>query len=401
MGYKQLILSTLRGEPSDTIPFVPRLDIWYNANSKNGTLPDKYRKAALTEITDDLGVGYHAIIPQFRDFEDENGDIDIGLGIYRFKNMLYTVDFHGIERKITRKQDGINTVEYITPRGIITTCFRYDEDMRRNGLTLAVILEHAAKGIQDFEALAYIFENAEVKPRYSYYEEFKESVVGDRGAAVGFCSGYAGPMHYLLKELMAVDDFFYTLYDYPEEMEWIAGKLSGFCGKIFSIAAESPAELIMSGSNYDSSITTPSVFARFIAPELKRQADILHGKGKFLVTHTDGENIGLLDYYLQSGIDVADSICPQPMTKLSLKEIKDKFGSGITIWGGIPSVSVLEDSMSDYEFDRYMDMLMESIGNGDHMIFSIADTTPPGAKFERIIKISEKVRKFGPVRSGS
>ncbi len=46
---------------------------------------------------------------------------------------------------------------------------------------------------------------------------------------------------------------------------------------------------------------------------------------KFLLTHTDGENTGLLEHYLESNMDVADSVCPKPMTKLSFKEVRDHF----------------------------------------------------------------------------
>jgi len=42
-------------------------------------------------------------------------------------------------------------------------------------------------------------------------------------------------------------------------------------------------------------------------------------------------------------------------------------------------------------------MTFASIGNGDHIILSIADTTPPGAKFDRILKIAQKAKQFGPV----
>jgi hypothetical protein len=77
------------------------------------------------------------------------------------------------------------------------------------------------------------------------------------------------------------------------------------------------------------------------------------------------------------------------------------FDEKITIWGGIPSISVLETSMSDVEFEKYLDMTLESIGRGDHIIFSIADTTPAGAKFERLVRIAEKVREFGPVKGGN
>jgi hypothetical protein len=398
MNFEKLILSTLNGESTETLPFIPRLDIWYSANKINGTLPQKYKNATLRDITDELELGYHAVVPLFRDFDNENDDIDIGLGIYRFRAIPYRVVLNNLKRKVIRHNNGLTEVEYITPKGNIKTGVVYDETMRKNGASLHVTKEHAIKGIQDFDALAYIFENAEIKPDYTYYTEFKKSVVGNRGVAVGFCSLCASPMHFLIKDLMDIESFYYTLFDHQEEMEQLAERISGYCNKIFDIAANSPAEVILSGANYDQSIIPPDFFERYIAPGLKNQSKTLHEKGKYLLTHTDGENFGLLDLYLQCEFDIADSICPYPTTSLTLKEVKDAFGGKITIWGGIPFNIVLENSMSDYEFEKFLDMTLASIGNGDHIILSIADTTPPGAKFERILKIAEKVKQFGPVR---
>jgi hypothetical protein len=237
-----------------------------------------------------------------------------------------------------------------------------------------------------------------VKTNYSYYNEFSKSVVGNRGVAVGFSSLHASPMYFLLKELMAYDNFYYTLFIHPEEMEQLAERLSGYCNKIFDIAANSPALVILSGANYDQSMTPPDFFKKYLTPVLKNQSKILHEKGKYLLTHTDGENSGLLELFLESEFDIADSICPAPITSLTLEETKKAFGGKITIWGGIPFNIVLENSMSDYEFEKFLDMTLASIGCGDHIILSIADTTPPGAKFERILKIAEKVKQFGPVR---
>jgi hypothetical protein len=398
VNHEKLIISTLKGEGTETLPFIPRLDLWYSVNKMNGTLPTKFKNASLRDITDKLELGYHAVIPLFRDFANEDDDVDIGLGIYRFRAVPYRMELHNVERRVTRHSNGLTEVEYATPKGKIKTGVVYDETMRKSGASLHFTKEYAVKDIRDFDALAYIFENAEVNPHYSYYSEFRESVVGNRGVAVAFSSAFASPMYFLLKELMALDDFYYSLFIHPEETEQLAKRLSPFCSKIFDIAANCPAEVILSGANYHQSITPPDFFEKYIAPVLKKQSETLHYKGKYLLTHTDGENTGLLDLYLQSGIDIADSVCPAPMTNLTLKETKEAFGGKITIWGGIPFNIVLENSMSDYEFEKFLDMTLAGISSGDHIILSIADTTPPAASFERILKIAEKAKQFGPVR---
>jgi len=86
---------------------------------------------------------------------------------------------------------------------------------------------------------------------------------------------------------------------------------------------------------------------KHILPWLKKGTDRLHEHGKYLLTHTDGENKGLNSSYMQCGFDIADSVCPTPMTKLSLEEYREIYGTNITIWGGVPSVITLRSSFSD------------------------------------------------------
>ena len=97
----------------------------------------------------------------------------------------------------------------------------------------------------------------------------------------------------------------------------------------------------------------------------------------------------------ESGMDIADSVCPAPMTRLSLAQYRQAFyDKNITIWGGVPSISVLPELMNDCEFERYFDDLLTQIGNGRRLVLSIADTTPPGAKFERIEHIAKLANQF-------
>lgn len=399
MTTKERILATLNGQPTDTLPYVPRLDIWYNANSRNGTLPDKYRNATLREITDDLGLGYHAIIPDFKDFIiPEEGDLDVGLGIYHLKNHPYRIKLHNIRRSYERKGDGELHVLYETPKGNITTTVIHNMEMKRSGITLYVIKEHAIKSMDDYPAAAYILQNAEVIPDYGNYTRFQQEYIGDRGVAVALAAMWASPGHYLIKELMAFDAYYYEQYDNPDEMEEFIQQITPFCSQLFEAALNSPAEIILSGANYDASLTAPSMFREYIVPVLKEQTQRAHARGKYIATHTDGENTGLMDLFNDADFDIADSICPSPMTKVSFEDARRIFQGKKTIWGGIPSIAVLEDSMDDMTFCKYIDQKFENLGNGDHLILSIADTVPPAAKFDRILYIQKKAREFGPVK---
>lgn len=377
------------------IPWAPRLDLWYNANRRAGTLPAKYRAASLRDITDDLGFGYHAIVPNFKDVRQPQDDLHRALGIYNLWSMPYSTRLHNVDVTVETEGDETHVV-YRTPVGTLATTTVYDESMRTAGTSITHISEYAIKGCDDYAAVGHIFENAEVLPNVEGYREFAD-YVGDRGIGAGFVSLAASPMHLLQRELMPMESFYYELYDHPEELTQCAASIGGYFAKVLDVCSCSAADLFLLGANYDAGVTHPPFFSEHITPWLRTFAGMLHAKGKYLLTHTDGENTGLLDCYLESQIDVADSICPSPMTKLTIKEVRDHFRSRISIMGGIPSVCLLKAVMPDSPFEAYLDNFFTQLGSGDHLILGISDTTPPAADLERIKRIGKRVHSFGPV----
>ncbi|HMN29408.1 MAG TPA: hypothetical protein PKE45_14760, partial [Caldilineaceae bacterium] len=114
--------------------------------------------------------------------------------------------------------------------------------------------------------------------------------------------------------------------------------------------------------------------------------------------HTDGENKKLLPLYPACGFDVAESFCPAPMTKTTLAEMLQGLRPKTTVFGGVPSVALLENAMAAPAFAHYLDELFASIGAGDHLILGVADNVPPDANLERLAAIKERVAAFGPVQ---
>src|SRR3989339_1824340 len=114
MTHKERMLATLKGKSADLLPFVPRMDLWYKANKKNKSLPDKYKDATLSEIVNDMGLGFHAVVPDFQDLRNEYDDIDRALGIYNLWFMPYRSILRNVER-LVHKEGDYTTVEYITP----------------------------------------------------------------------------------------------------------------------------------------------------------------------------------------------------------------------------------------------------------------------------------------------
>jgi hypothetical protein len=388
------MIRAARGEPADWLPWAPRIDLWYNAHSQRGTLPKKSgRGATLDEIADEIGGGYHKIVPQFLNVRSPEENIDRGIGIYRLREMAHRPELVGVEREV--KVEGPETrVAYHTPVGSVSFKTVLNEEMKNSGVSLSWIAEHVIKGPEDYKVVGYIFRNMKLLPAYESFLSYQEHA-GDKGFAAAWASPSAGPMHHIMKHLIDMTDFYLEMYDHPSELRQLCEDMEPYFDQLMKINAESPAEVIHFGGNYDEMITYPPLFREHLMPYLQKFSDLLHSKGKLLLSHCDGENKGLLELITESGIDIAEAVCPHPMTKVTIAEVKKAFRGKVTIFGGIPSVALLEEAMSDEEFDSFMKRLFREISPGDRFILGVSDTTPPNAKFERLLRITEMVRQHG------
>jgi uroporphyrinogen-III decarboxylase len=389
MTHRERILAAIRGETPDRLPWVPRLEFWHRAALRHGTLPTELRSLSLTEITERLGVGCYSSVPDFTDSTNEDAMLDRALGIYHLPVLPYRVTLEDIERRVLRRGQE-TTVEYHTPRGTLRTGTAFTEEMLDAGASMSWVIEHALREPGDFDVVGHIFSHLRVEPQLKGYLARREEV-GERGVAIGYLLGTACPMQHIMKELMPLEQFFYALHDYPEKVQGLAEQIEPLYQQIKEIGANSPAEVIFLGGNYDDSITYPAFFERYILPALRDYAGALHAKGKYLMTHTDGENRQLLSLYLRAGFDIADSVCPYPMTRCRLEEIRAVFADRITIWGGIPSTLLCPTSTPEDEFRHSVAQLIERYESESHFILGVSDMVTADADWDRLQYITEKV----------
>ena len=85
------------------------------------------------------------------------------------------------------------------------------------------------------------------------------------------------------------------------------------------------------------------------------------------------------------------------MTKCTLAEVMRGMGPTTTVWGGIPAITLLDESMDEPTFDAYLDDLFDSIGTGERLILGVSDNVPPDANLTRLERIKERIEAFGPI----
>ena len=331
----------------------------------------------------------------------EEAILDRPLGIYRIPAQSFFTHLPpDVERRVKKVGDHIH-LEYVTPKGNVRTTFVYSEEMRSSGVTIPWISEHALKGPEAFEPLGYIFENLVVEPVPDLYRKWSDPL-GEDGYAVVYALTAGSPMHHVMKILTDSTDFYYHHRDYPKQMTLLAEKIGIFYRKVLKAVAEGPGEIVVVGANFDDTITYPPFFHDHILPWLQEASGILHAKGKLMLCHTDGENKGLMDYLYDSGMDIADSVCPAPMTKVTLAEYYGRWAKRITLQGGIPSNLLLADATTDEDFENFLNHLFEAVPPGNRLILGVADTVPPDAVFDRLCRIADRVEKEGrlPLAAG-
>ncbi len=394
--HRSSMLHAFRGEPCETIPWAPRMDLWYIALRERGTLPPELEDADIAKIAEYYDIGCHAVRADFTRPRSEDANMFRGIGFDYHPDFPYR--FHIDELPVRYDVSGEETKTTVeTSTGELTFRLRYSREMRREGISQPFKLEYPIEEPEDLLRAAELFEHLRIVPATDAYEDFRRRV-GERGLAVAHGSIAASPFHLLLHELMPMDQFFFWYHDRYNEMKEFEERVAPFFNRLMKVTASSGAEVVLWGTNFDRDITWPPFFQRDIAPWLIRARNTFHETGVLLLCHTDGENSGLFDSYRPIEFDVAESVCAAPMTELSLLEQRRGFGDDVTIWGGIPSVILLPRSTGQDAFTGYLDTLKRSIKklapNRSRLIFGVSDNVPPDADLDRLRRIGEWIRSL-------
>ena len=107
VSHKQRILTVLRGEMADQLPYVPRLDLWYLANWTAGRLPEQHQGRTQHEISRAEGWALHHFYADDVIGGDDSDDyLHRGIGIYRTR--LGVMDFEmpaDVEIRVSHEGD--------------------------------------------------------------------------------------------------------------------------------------------------------------------------------------------------------------------------------------------------------------------------------------------------------
>ena len=376
MTNRERILAIMEGRVPDRIPWIPRLQIWYEANRRARTLPERYRHLGLREVERAVFGGTAA-----RDA------------------IIYRTELRDVEVRRHRLRRLETLVEYVTPVGTVTSRLRGTERLREQGIQ-DLEVEFVLKRRQDYPVVEYMIDHTRCTPAFDEYERYERDV-GDEGYPMVNCGDC--PFHHWMRALAGYDQAYFHLNDFASEVERLVAVLTDqFKQTVWRQMLDSPARLLMHGHHLSSQMTPPRLFERYILPYYQELSPRMLSRGKVLALHADNDTRQILSQIERAGFAMVECFVTHPMVDTTMAEARAAWGDRVIIWGGVPSV-ILEEPYSEEEFERYMDDLFRAIAPGKAFILGVADNAMPGAKIERIQRITQMVQRRGayPVSGSS
>lgn len=385
VNMRERAMAALRGEMPARLPFITRLETWHKGHRRRGTLPERFQGMSLDELHRAVGVGRLKFTVPYA-LKLRGVDLRVWLnGELR----LHTTDpvvenFPGMWDFVSTEQPGITETELRTPRGNLTLQHLLVEENVLSG-TDPYLKRHLIHSPEDYVVVEYILERAEFVSLFNKMTD-EEAQLGMDGLLVPLL--HRIPFQQVLLEYLGEAPLFYALHDEPRQVRHLLDLLDAQLLDILPRLQALDVPYVEFPDNLHGLMTNPRLFAEFCLPAYQRYTEILHGQGKKVGSHMDGDVRPLLDLVAQTGLDVCESFSPTPLTSCTLEEAWQAWPAGPLIWGGIPS-PILEDAINQAVFEAYIQHLFEVINRP--IILGIVDLLMVHNAIERVEAIAKWV----------
>jgi hypothetical protein len=361
---RERVLAVLNGQKPDLVPWYGDLSYWISSLEIAGKLPAQYEGNGIYQLHRDLGVGFYL------------------QGYFPFITKTEGVSIRHEESGGIRK----TTVE--TPVGSIYEVWKYLPTSYTWGPQ-----EHFVKGVEDLKVIRYWYEHSTYEPNYSLAAE-RYKWVGDNGLVL--CYLPRSPLMQMVAELAGIEATTYALMDDEDEFGETMELLYRKADEAAQLALESPAECLMIPENLSSEVVGKNLFNSFMKPYEEKWNRKIREAGKYSFVHMDGTMKGLITETAATGFRVLEALTPSPVGDIAVGDIHRWVGEETIIWGGLPGV-YFTDLVSDREFDEFTIGVLEVMKNNPRYVLGVGDQVPPGARWERIQRVSQLVEQYGRI----
>ncbi len=196
--------------------------------------------------------------------------------------------------------------------------------------------------------------------------------------------------------LRGTTQFLIDMIDNPRLVHELIEVTSSYDVPAMRRMVEAGCDVVVFGDDYadkNSTLMSPKHFKEFILPGLKRAVDAAHEAGAYVIKHTDGNIMGIIEMIIDTGIDGLNPIEPQAGMDIGL--IKQKYGDRIAIIGNIDCGYLLSQAPAD-EVRRVTRETIEVAKPGGGYLLSSSNSIHSSVKPENFLAMVETLREYGP-----
>ena len=154
-------------------------------------------------------------------------------------------------------------------------------------------------------------------------------------------------------------------------------------------------DVVVLGDDYadkNSTLMSPKHFEKFILPGLKRCVDAAHQAGAYVVKHTDGNIMRIIDVIVETGIDGLNPLEPQAGMDIGL--VKEKYGDRIALVGNIDCGYLLSQAPVE-EVREVTRRTIETAAPGGGYCLSSSNSIHSSVKPENLLAMRQTLREHG------
>ena len=339
----------------------PRIQCWIDDKLfADGKLPGKYEGMTKPEIYRELGCSAR---------------------IYEYNDCFYPV-YDDTIRTYFKDEGNIRTNYFETPLGTVTQQLKTTPSSWAKLVTKEWVCSE-----EDLKIFTYIEEHT----NWAFSQEVFDRVQaewGDLGAPTIFMPRVS--MQRLYIDLMGVEEAVYATIDYPETVEAYFDALRECHFRLIDVINESPINIINFGDNIHSGTLSPSLFEQYVLPEYKLRCERLHKAGKFVYSHFDGDNRGLMEFYRETSLDGIEAITPKPQGDVTLEEVHEHLGD-MFLLDGIPAIYFDEEFPEEVLVDcvhKILDLF------APNLVLGISDEISSTGDIERVRLVGKIVDEY-------
>ena len=195
--------------------------------------------------------------------------------------------------------------------------------------------------------------------------------------------------------LLGFAEMLTAFYDDPALVEGLIALSVDVNLELAKEAVQRGVKIVYTGDDYafnSGPLVSPGQFRKFLYPGLCKVIGGFKDLGLYVMKHTDGDIMPILDMIIDSGIDLLDPI--DPIAGMSLEHIKNKYGKRVAIKGNVDCAETLTfDTVAQTVAASKRCLEIGAPGGG--YVFSSSNSIHSGVKPENFAAMIETHREHG------